>query len=61
MTDGVCGNKKQGKYDAITSDRPYRKAYSKEEAKQIILSLKGKQFDPKLTELFLEIIGDEDN
>ena len=43
-------------YDAMTNDRVYRKALSKEEAiKEIILN-KGSQFDPSIVEVFLEII-----
>jgi putative two-component system response regulator len=39
-------------YDALISDRPYKKAFSHEEAVTIILDGKGKQFDPALAELF---------
>lgn len=46
-------------YDALISDRPYRKAFLKSEAVQLILSLKGKQFDPQLTDIFLNIITEE--
>jgi len=43
-------------FDALTSDRPYRPAYSVEEALTIIRSLSGIQFDPRLTEQFLRLI-----
>ena len=43
-------------YDAMTQDRVYRKALSKEEAINEILRNKGTQFDPHLTDLFIEII-----
>ena len=46
-------------YDALISDRPYRKAFPKTEAIDLILSLKGKQFDPQLTDIFLEIIAED--
>lgn len=47
-------------FDALTSDRPYRKAYSLEEALAIIRSLAGTQFDPVLTEKFVHMIeGDK--
>ena len=39
-------------YDAITTDRPYAKGQSKEAAIQIMESLKGKVFDPHLTDIF---------
>lgn len=42
-------------YDAMTSDRPYRKALSQEEALEIIRMNAGKQFDPELTAVFLRI------
>ena len=43
-------------YDALRSKRPYKPAFSREKAKQIILEGKGTQFDPELTTLFLEVI-----
>lgn len=42
-------------FDALTSDRPYRKAFSIEEAFEIIKNESGKHFDPELVELFLKI------
>jgi len=41
-------------YDALTSVRPYKKAFSHEEAVQIIVESGGKQFDPALIEIFLK-------
>jgi putative nucleotidyltransferase with HDIG domain len=41
--------------DAITSDRPYRKARSFDEARQEILRCSGSQFDPNVVEVFLKI------
>ncbi|PWH12941.1 MAG: hypothetical protein DDG59_14995 [Anaerolineae bacterium] len=46
-------------FDALTSDRPYRPAYSLEKALEIIRSLSGIQFDPRLTEQFLLLIEKE--
>lgn len=40
-------------YDAITSDRPYRKAMSAFEAKEIIVASAGKEFDPQVVEAFV--------
>jgi diguanylate cyclase (GGDEF)-like protein len=40
-------------YQALISDRPYRKAYSKREAMRIIKEGAGTQFDPKVVEVFL--------
>ena len=41
--------------DAITSDRPYRKARSFDDARQEILRCSGTQFDPNVVEVFLKI------
>lgn len=42
-------------YDALVSDRIYRKAMSHEEARQLILGGKGNQFDPEIIEAFMAI------
>jgi putative nucleotidyltransferase with HDIG domain len=41
--------------DAITSDRPYRKARSFDAAREEILRCSGTQFDPAVVEVFLKI------
>jgi len=41
-------------FDALTSDRPYRKAFPVEEAFEIIREGLGHQFDPKVGRVFLE-------
>jgi putative nucleotidyltransferase with HDIG domain len=41
--------------DAITSDRPYRKAHSFDAAREEILRCSGTQFDPAVVEVFLKI------
>lgn len=43
-------------YDAMTNDRPYRKAMSHEEAKAEIIRCSGTQFEPRLATLFLELL-----
>ena len=43
-------------YDALISERPYKKAYSYEEALQIIKNSSGTHFDPVITAAFPEII-----
>ncbi len=43
-------------YQALISDRPYRKAYSKDEAIEIIKKESGSHFDPKITKIFLRVI-----
>ncbi len=42
-------------FDAITTTRSYRKAFTLEEAKNIVLNVMGTQFDPTLREVFLEV------
>jgi HD-GYP domain-containing protein (c-di-GMP phosphodiesterase class II) len=42
--------------DALTSDRPYRKAWSKESAFNYIKNERGKQFDPQIVDIFIELI-----
>lgn len=43
-------------YDAVTSDRPYRKKNTHSKAVQILQQERGKAFDPMLTDLFLRLI-----
>jgi len=43
-------------YDAMTTDRPYRKGMSKESAKKELIAKKGKDFDPEIVEKFINII-----
>lgn len=43
-------------YDALISDRVYKKAYSKEKAIEIIKEGSGSQFDPLLASLFIECV-----
>lgn len=44
-----------GVYQALVSDRPWRKAYSEEDAIKIIKESAGTQFDPRLVDLFLDV------
>jgi len=43
-------------YDSMTSDRPYRKPLPNGEAKNEMLKYAGKQFDPHLISIFLELL-----
>jgi HD-GYP domain-containing protein (c-di-GMP phosphodiesterase class II) len=43
-------------YDALTSDRPYRKAWSKEDAIHYIESQSGKYFDPRVVLEFMKLV-----
>ena len=47
-------------YDALTSDRPYRKGKTQQQALEIILSESGTQFDPILCESFVKMIEGND-
>jgi PAS domain S-box-containing protein len=42
-------------YDALTSDRPYRKAWPKEKALAYIHEQSGKHFDPRVVEAFFKV------
>lgn len=42
-------------WDALTSDRPYRKAWSKEKAREFIREQRSKHFDPDITDVFLTL------
>lgn len=63
--DGLAGNKiplgarilaVADVWSALTSDRPYRKAYSKQEARRILQEMKGKELDPQLVDEFLNLV-----
>jgi len=43
-------------WDALTSDRPYRAAWSEAEALQYIREQSGKHFDPQVVDLFFKVI-----
>jgi len=43
-------------FDALTHKRPYKEAWKVSDALAEIASLKGKQFDPELTDIFLELV-----
>jgi diguanylate cyclase (GGDEF)-like protein len=44
-------------YDALTNDRPYRKAMTKSKALEIIRNGSGTQFDPELVKVFLKLFN----
>ncbi len=46
-------------FDAMTSDRPYRKAGSEEEAVKELKKCSGTQFDPSLVEVFLKVLEEQ--
>jgi len=46
-------------FNAMTTDRPYRKAKSREEAIEELRRRAGTQFDPQVVEVFLELVVGE--
>ena len=42
-------------YDALVSERPYKKAFTNDEAVEIIMQNSGTHFDPAITKLFYEV------
>lgn len=47
-------------YDALTSDRPYRSAITREQAIQILRAGSGSQFDPVVVETFIGLLPEMD-
>lgn len=43
-------------YDALTSDRPYREAWTNQKALKYITENAGKHFDPEVVEIFIKEI-----
>ena len=43
-------------YHALVSDRPFREAFREEEAMRILEEGKGKYFDPKIVDVYIEIL-----
>ncbi|MDK2882963.1 MAG: hypothetical protein PWP58_1299, partial [Bacillota bacterium] len=48
-------------FDAMTGERPYRRAKTVEEALEEIRRCAGTQFDPVLAEMFIRMIATEGN
>jgi HD-GYP domain-containing protein (c-di-GMP phosphodiesterase class II) len=46
-------------WDALTSDRPYRRAWSKPDALKYMHEQSGKHFDPQVVDIFLKEFGHE--
>jgi putative two-component system response regulator len=44
-------------WDAVTSDRPYRAAWTEEQARKYIREQSGRHFDPQVVDLFFNVIG----
>ncbi len=48
-------------YDAMTSNRSYRKYMQQETVREELLKGRGKQFDPGITDIMLEIMAEDKN
>jgi len=44
-------------FDALTSDRVYRRAFTVEEAVEMMFEQRGRHFDPVLLDAFMEVLG----
>ena len=55
-TDQVIKAVEQVFWDALIAKRPYRQAWSKDKALKFIKEQKGKKFDPKIVDQFLEYL-----
>ena len=42
-------------YDALVSERPYKRPFAHEEAVRIIMENSGKQYDPRIAQVFYEV------
>lgn len=45
-------------FDALTNDRPFKRAWTYQETIDLIISERGKAFDPRLVDVFIEMIPD---
>ncbi|MBN1859450.1 HD-GYP domain-containing protein [Candidatus Bipolaricaulota bacterium] len=48
-------------YDALVTDRPYRKAFSSARAKDILCEMKGRDLDPAITDALLSYLEQEED
>jgi PAS domain S-box-containing protein/putative nucleotidyltransferase with HDIG domain len=46
-------------WDALSTDRPYRKAWPQDQVRQYLYDLSGKQFQPQIVEAFLALLDRE--
>lgn len=48
-------------WDALSSDRPYRRAWSPQQVRTYICEQAGSHFDPRVAEAFLHLLNEEDD
>src|SRR5262249_35628056 len=46
-------------FDAMTTDRPYRAALSAERAVEELRRQRGRQFDPRVVDVFLQVLAEQ--
>ena len=46
-------------WDALSTQRPYKKAFTQEEVRDLLIKGRGTQFDPELVDLFFEVLHDQ--
>jgi len=44
-------------FDALTNERPYKKAWSLDDALREIVAQRERQFDPDVVDAFLNVVG----
>jgi len=47
-------------WDALTQDRPYRRAWSEDRAREYIRAELGRHFEPRVGEAFLKLLAQDD-
>ncbi|HHR86312.1 MAG TPA: HD-GYP domain-containing protein, partial [Candidatus Acetothermia bacterium] len=47
-------------YDALSTDRPYRKAFSREKSLEILQKMRGKELDPKVADALERVLTSEE-
>ncbi len=45
-------------WEALISDRPYRKAYPEAQARKLMLEMRGKKLDPQLVDVLFEVLDE---
>lgn len=48
-------------FDALTSDRPYRKAWTRQKALDYIRKEAGRHFDPRVVEVFMRVVAEHES
>ena len=46
-------------FEALTADRPYRKAFPTSEAIKVLRQISGEQLDPKIVEIFVKLLKEK--